>query len=128
MSGRGPRAVCDQCATETQLLKLRKRFDGHMVCQDCWEPRHPQERLPKPPVERPVKNPRPEPPYSEIDACTTLGRTSFAGHAVAGCMVAGMGGTYFFEGIPPPTFGWICSASGSTGIVGQAVVNCAVVG
>lgn len=105
MGWRGPKAVCDQCSYELPLRELRKRFDGAMVCWRCWEPRHPQERLPKPPIVRPVKNPRPEPPILERDTCTMLGRTAFADYGTADCMVADMGGEYDFAGVPAPTFG-----------------------
>lgn len=36
-------AWCDECGFKYKASKLRKRYDGFMVCQSCWEPRHPSE-------------------------------------------------------------------------------------
>lgn len=38
-------AFCDCCAMKRKLSELRKRWDGFMVCSECWEPEHPQNRL-----------------------------------------------------------------------------------
>lgn len=59
--------VCDRCGLKFKAEELQKEWDGLMVCNKCWEPRHPQE------VVRPIvdpKNPpwtRPKPPPGEID-------------------------------------------------------------
>jgi hypothetical protein len=36
-------AICDVCGFLYKASELRKRWDGAMVCQEDWEPRHPQE-------------------------------------------------------------------------------------
>jgi hypothetical protein len=36
-------AVCDACGKKFKASKLIKRWDGLMVCQADWEPRHPQD-------------------------------------------------------------------------------------
>lgn len=36
-------AICDVCGFEYKASKLRKRWDGLMVCKDDWETRHPQD-------------------------------------------------------------------------------------
>ena len=36
-------AICDVCGLKYKASELRKRWDGAMVCQEDWEPRHPQE-------------------------------------------------------------------------------------
>lgn len=47
-------AICDECGFKFKASKLRKRYDGFMVCQRCWEPRHPSElRRAKPETARP---------------------------------------------------------------------------
>jgi len=39
---------CERCGDRLLLKKLR--YDGHVtglqVCDDCWDPRHPQETVP----------------------------------------------------------------------------------
>jgi len=37
--------ICDVCGFEYKSDELRKRWDGLMVCQHDWEPRHPQDLL-----------------------------------------------------------------------------------
>ena len=36
-------AICDVCGMKYKAKDLQKRWDGMMVCQQDWEPRHPQE-------------------------------------------------------------------------------------
>jgi hypothetical protein len=38
-------AICDSCGEKHKSGDLRKRWDGFMVCQPCWEPRHQQDFL-----------------------------------------------------------------------------------
>lgn len=37
------KAICDVCGRELKASLLQKRWDGLMVCQKDWEPRHPQD-------------------------------------------------------------------------------------
>lgn len=50
-------AICDECGFKYKGSKLRKRWDGFMVCQRCWEPRHPSE------LKRPLKPETMAPPF-----------------------------------------------------------------
>lgn len=34
-------AVCDVCQFEYYASQLKRRWDGYMVCEKDWEPRHP---------------------------------------------------------------------------------------
>ena len=36
-------AVCDSCGMEFRADKLQWRWDGALVCEDDWEPRHAQD-------------------------------------------------------------------------------------
>lgn len=36
------KCVCDTCGFQYPSSEMRKRWDGAMVCQKDWEPRHPQ--------------------------------------------------------------------------------------
>jgi hypothetical protein len=53
--------VCDCCGFEFKQSRLRKRWDGAMVCDKDWEPRHPQDMLAPRPERATVKDARPEP-------------------------------------------------------------------
>ncbi len=55
-------AICDTCGFKYKLSELRLDWRGLMLCERCWEPRHPQEFLrgvPDKPSEG-VENPRPD--------------------------------------------------------------------
>ena len=44
------KAQCDRCGFEYKSAKIRKEWTGLRVCSgpgtnDCWEPRHPQDRV-----------------------------------------------------------------------------------
>jgi hypothetical protein len=39
----GEKCVCSVCGLRRKCSNLKKRWDGVMVCSDCWEPRQPQD-------------------------------------------------------------------------------------
>jgi hypothetical protein len=71
-SGKYAIAHCDRCGFRTKLKELRpltiktKRVNIR-VCNDCWEPDHPQLQLGLYPVNDPqaVRDPRPDTLYAE---------------------------------------------------------------
>jgi hypothetical protein len=58
---------CDVCGFKTKIENARMRWDNLLVCLDDWEPRHPQDQLPKPRTEKYPKLIRPEPEDISID-------------------------------------------------------------
>ena len=52
--------ICDSCGVKFKASQLRKRWDGFMVCEADWEPRHPSDLLKIPPEGKPVPWTRPE--------------------------------------------------------------------
>jgi len=38
-------ALCDRCGFKYKACQLRKEWTGLRVCQECWEPRHPQDHV-----------------------------------------------------------------------------------
>ena len=82
--------VCQSCGLEVLASKLRRRWDGLLVCPDDWEPRHPQEFV-RGTTDKiaATGNVSPEPPDVFVTGiCTT--RSAKAGCAVAGCAIAGL--------------------------------------
>lgn len=59
------RAVCDRCGREGLNTELRLEWNGLRTCRDCWEPRHPQDKLRGRKDKQAPPWTRPEPP--EID-------------------------------------------------------------
>ena len=36
-------AICDRCGFKLKSSQLKKEWTNLRVCQECWEPRHPQD-------------------------------------------------------------------------------------
>lgn len=82
-------AVCSMCGNTFKNFELRKHWEGQWRCARCWEPRHPQDYVRPPPVEKP-------PPWVQTDAthpivtvCTPNGVSAVPGTAIPGCMTPG---------------------------------------
>lgn len=54
-------AICDVCGWKYKASDLRKRWDGYMVCDKDWEPRHPQDFLRAVQDQAPLPWTRPQP-------------------------------------------------------------------
>jgi hypothetical protein len=64
-SGKNAIAICDRCGFQYKLVQLKRltvkrKSVNLLVCPECWEPDHPQNRLGERPVEDPqaIRNPR----------------------------------------------------------------------
>lgn len=53
--------ICDRCGFKYKNTDLRKEWTGLMVCDSCWEPRHPQTLIKVPKEDSSVPWARPEP-------------------------------------------------------------------
>ena len=53
-------AICDICGFKFKASDLRERWDGHRVCDQDWEIRHPQEMVRPIPDQRALPWTRPE--------------------------------------------------------------------
>jgi hypothetical protein len=84
-------ATCDACGRKFKASRLRKRWDGFMVCEREWEPRHPQDFVRARPSPDPAPLPwtRTQPDPSFVLFCTPDGRTSVPDLAIPGCMLPG---------------------------------------
>jgi len=60
-SGKFAIALCDQCGQRFKLNSLKKEWTGFKVCDECYEPKHPQLE-PKRTINEPqaLLQPRPE--------------------------------------------------------------------
>lgn len=66
--------ICDRCGFQYKNYELKKEWTGLMVCNPCWEPRHPQDMIKAPREQRPLPYTRPEPP--DIDVGIDLNSTT----------------------------------------------------
>lgn len=80
-------AICDICGRLYEASMLQKRWDGFMCCPDDWEIRQPQDFVRGVVDKQTTPWVRDEAADQFVLFCTT--RTSIAGFAIAGCMIAG---------------------------------------
>lgn len=82
--------ICDRCRLEYHSDEKRKEWNGAVVCEECWEPRHELDFVRAIKEDTSVPDPRPEPDYVFVDgpACTIEQRAGIAGQGAAGCAVA----------------------------------------
>lgn len=82
-------AICDVCGFSFKSGKLKKRYDGMMVCAEDWEARHPLERTVsiRSPATLPWTRPEPADTFIEANFCTPEGRQGVAGYGEAGCAI-----------------------------------------
>jgi NAD-dependent SIR2 family protein deacetylase len=59
--GKYSQAICDRCGQQFFLKELKKEWTGFKVCQECYEPKHPQLE-PKRGINEPIAvyEPRPD--------------------------------------------------------------------
>ncbi len=73
-------ALCDRCQRKFFGSQLRKEWTGFLVCESCYDPRHPQEYLSGHPDKQSVEDARP-------DIATTCGPGSVPNQAVPNCAI-----------------------------------------
>lgn len=96
--------LCMVCGFRFPASKIKHRWDGVLVCKECWEQRHPQELIRLAPEDMSVPFSNPEPEYTFVGVCSINGRTHFTGYAQADC--ATLGNTFLVDNsIPAGTFG-----------------------
>lgn len=90
---------CPVCGFKKLSTDMRKRWDGLMVCEKDWEPRHPIDFYNVKPEDTSVPYVYPNidgitedtSGWVETRLCTTERSYGVAGYAIAGCSVAGVG-------------------------------------
>jgi len=72
--------ICDRCGEKYKAGQIRKEWTGLMVCEGCWEPRHPQDFIRTVPdtMSVPYVRPRPAdifigPTYNTSDSIVNVG-------------------------------------------------------
>lgn len=89
--------ICDVCSKKVKASKSKKRWDGLIVCDEDFEPRHPQDflRVRSDKISVPFTRPRPTDSFVSVtyDAttytCIPSSVYATAGDSVAGCVIAG---------------------------------------
>lgn len=80
--------TCDRCGFTIYASESKKTWDGLVVCEADYEPRHPQDLVRPRADNQSVKDPRPPPEtvFMAI-ACTAVGQSGYAEQAKAGCAI-----------------------------------------
>jgi hypothetical protein len=65
--------ICDRCGFRFHADELKKEWQGFMVCETCFEPRHPQDLIRSVPDQQLKPYYRPEPDPVFIDTITDGG-------------------------------------------------------
>jgi len=66
-------ATCDRCGFEYKNHQLKQEWTGLMVCEPCWEPRHPQDfaKIPRTEKAPPWTRPEPTDEFVTVDYIST---------------------------------------------------------
>lgn len=86
--------TCDSCGKKLKASHTRHRWDGFIVCDSCWEPRHSHDFIKvrydkqEVPFSRRPQETFIDVPYTE-QACTPLTRTASADFGTADCAIVG---------------------------------------
>lgn len=81
-------AVCDNCGFRFKSTQLRKDWKNLMVCQSCYEPKHPQLMIKVPRDDPSVPWARPDPTPQFINQCFLWTSSGYADMGAADCMQA----------------------------------------
>lgn len=91
--------LCDGCGFKMKNTQVKKRWDGLMMCSECWEPRHPMDFYKSRNDTHQLPFTRPDndgidvspiytyPPGTAI--CTTTTRMPIVGQGTVGCLTLG---------------------------------------
>lgn len=75
-------AICDRCGFKYKASALKEEWTGWMVCDKCWEPRHPQDLIRGIPDDPSVPWSRPDTTGAESTSTDVQGTSVFASLAV----------------------------------------------
>lgn len=81
--------LCDECGFRFPSDKLKRRWDGLMVCNADYELRHPQDFIKVREETLVPSYTRPYPATTYVEVCTVITSQGIAGISAASCMVAG---------------------------------------
>jgi hypothetical protein len=72
-------AICQRCGLKHKASTIKQEWTGLRVCNECWEPRHPQTllRVPQEHVATPWSSPEPEDVFTTVPyIASTVGKQS----------------------------------------------------
>jgi len=80
-------AVCYQCGRKRKASTLVKHWQGYYVCQEHWEPRHPQDFVRNVPDTQTPPWTQPMPADVFVGHCFPNNQTALPDYAIPGCFI-----------------------------------------
>lgn len=113
--------ICDSCGKKIKASHSRHRWDGFIVCDRCFEHRHPQDfvRSKVDKITVPFSRPRSEDSF--VFTCDIPSSSAYVGLAVADCAKANT--TYGYSYLELLSE-FLCSYEKQTGIAGVGYAGC----
>lgn len=118
-------ATCFQCGRRMLASTMRRHWQGHWVCPEHWEERHPQDFVRG--VEDVQTVPWSQPQWLHdiaILVCTINGRSAIPGYAIPGCMEPG--NDHIDHEIESPTVPPLCDIYSIQAVPDWAGPDCAI--
>lgn len=81
--------ICDRCGLKFKATQVKQEWTGLMVCEECWEPRHPQDFIRTVPDRMDVPFTRPRPADFFITPMYGLGPEEINGAVINGFIING---------------------------------------
>lgn len=82
-------AVCYECGFKKKASQMLRHWQGYYVCDQCFEPRHPQDFVRGVPDTQTPPWTQPRPPDDFIPICTPNTKSAYPGYAGPGCAMPG---------------------------------------
>lgn len=88
--------ICDVCSIKIKASKTKQRWDGLVVCPNCFEHRHSQDfiKVRQDKITVPFTRPRPTDIFTNVtyintgdSLCTPSGIQAIPAQAIPGCMI-----------------------------------------
>lgn len=118
-------ATCFQCGRRMLASTMMRHWQGHYVCPDCYETRHPQDFVRGVKDDQSVPWSQPQWQYDiEILVCDINGRSAMPAYAIPGCMMPG--NDLINQEIESPTIPPLCDIYEIQAVPGWAGPGCAV--
>lgn len=118
-------AACFECGRKFKASQLRKHWKGYYVCENHFEPRHPQDFVRGVPDIQTVPWSQPQTDTLTY-VCSFNGLSAIPGYSIPGCMIPGRttidGSDVNFDLLP------VCTLYGKSAVPWWAMPGCSVPG
>ncbi len=116
--------ICDSCGKKLKASHTKHRWDGFIVCDSCWEPRHSHDFIKVKIDKQYVPFSRPQTTDTFTEVCNLATQSAYAGIGTANCSKAGQTfGMTYWELVEDQ----FCSIERKVAIAGVGYAGCAII-